>query len=225
MAEKKEYSPSRKNYSTVVSVVFHMLWMLILISLIAWIVLLFLFFLQKNPLITIENIKTILNSQIDFIANFYPNYAQGLLAKIKVSQEKIRYASAVISSHMMHLKIHNDYIIKNFSNIMLLIFLISILVVIRLFIFFISLPFLFSLLFIAVVDGLSQRDIRKFQAARESAFYFHRIKSISIKIFYFFSFFYLSIPLSIYPLMLLFPMASLASITTMLTIKSYKKYL
>jgi integrating conjugative element membrane protein (TIGR03747 family) len=104
-------------------------------------------------------------------------------------------------------------------------FEISTLVAVRLFTFLMNLPFLLSMLFIAIVDGLSQRDIRKFQVARESAFFFHRVKSMGSKIFYLLFFLYLSLPFSLSPLILLLPMASLISITTMLTIKSYKKYL
>ena len=40
------------------------------------------------------------------------------------------------------------------------------------------------MLFVLIVDGLGQRDIRKFQGARESAFIFHRIKPLTATLFY-----------------------------------------
>jgi integrating conjugative element membrane protein (TIGR03747 family) len=114
-------------------------------------------------------------------------------------------------------------LIKN--NVMGLIKDITIIIVKRLLQFIHALPLLLSMLFIAIVDGLGQRDIRKFQGARESAFFFHRIKPLCSKLFYLLFLIYLGMPWSFNPLALLVPMICLISITTQLTIKNYKKYL
>lgn len=94
----------------------------------------------------------------------------------------------------------------------------------RLFIFILSLPLWGSLLFVMTVDGLVQRDIRKFQAARESTFLFHWLKLLTSKLFYSFFLVYMSIPWVIQPQTLLLPMALIVSVLVMLSIKNYKKY-
>lgn len=97
-------------------------------------------------------------------------------------------------------------------------------VVDRFMIFSLHLPLMVGLLFILVVDGLVQRDIRKFQGARESTFFFHRIKPLTGKIFTFLFLIYLALPFPGYAEIILFPMMLILSIMAMISIKSYKKY-
>lgn len=94
----------------------------------------------------------------------------------------------------------------------------------RLLLFTKNLPLLLCLLFVMLVDGLGQRDIRKFQGSRESTFFFHRIKPLTGTVFYGFFLVYMCMPFSLSPQITLVPMALLFSIMTMLTVKHYKKY-
>jgi len=81
------------------------------------------------------------------------------------------------------------------------------------------------LYFIFFADGLIQRDIRKFQGARESTLFFHRIKPLSIFFIYTIFFIYMATPLPLPPELTLIPMILLSGLSTMLTIRTYKKYL
>jgi len=76
-----------------------------------------------------------------------------------------------------------------------------------------------------VIDGLVQRDIRKFKGSRESALFFHRIKPLAIHFLFFTFFIYMVLPLPISPELILIPMAIISGICISLSIKSYKKYL
>jgi integrating conjugative element membrane protein (TIGR03747 family) len=95
---------------------------------------------------------------------------------------------------------------------------------IRLFIFILSFPLWLSVLFVMIVDGLVQRDIRKFQAARESTFLFHRLKLLTENLFYSFFLIYMSMPIAIQPEALLLPTVIIVSVLFKLSIKYYKKY-
>lgn len=94
----------------------------------------------------------------------------------------------------------------------------------RLMIFIMAIPLMTGCFLIFAVDGLGQRDIRKFQGARESTFIFHQVKSLSPKLFLLLFMIYLAMPFSICPLYMLLVSSLMFSFLTMLAIKHYKKY-
>jgi len=77
---------------------------------------------------------------------------------------------------------------------------------------------------IMIIDGLVQRDIRKFKGERESTLYFHKLKPLAPFSFYFIYFIYLCLPYPYSPVVFLLPMVGLTSMFIMLTIKHFKKY-
>ena len=95
----------------------------------------------------------------------------------------------------------------------------------RLILFMLNIPLLLSIVFVMTVDGLVQRDIRKYQGARESAFFFHRIKPLAGKICGLIYLFYMAIPFDFYPNILLLTMVIVCGWFTLLSIKNYKKYI
>jgi integrating conjugative element membrane protein (TIGR03747 family) len=94
----------------------------------------------------------------------------------------------------------------------------------RLFIFFLSGPFVLLCVFLGLVDGLVQRDIRKFQAARESTYLFHRIKKMWKPFFFVPLFFYFACPLVVSFLWFLLPMVIGLSVLIKISLQSFKKY-
>jgi hypothetical protein len=94
----------------------------------------------------------------------------------------------------------------------------------RIIIFIAFIPCAAIIMTLMITEGLVQRDIRKFTGARESALYFHRLKPLTIWIFYLSFFLYLVCPYPITPMLFLIPMISMTSLLTMLTIKYFKKY-
>ena len=95
----------------------------------------------------------------------------------------------------------------------------------RLIVFMLSLPLWMSVVFVMIVDGLVQRDICKFQGARESTFLFHRLCLLTRHVFYGFFLLLMSlpwqIPLHVAILMMLLIVCGLLR----LMIKHYKKYI
>ena len=94
----------------------------------------------------------------------------------------------------------------------------------RFWVFVTALPLFFLSLMIGLIDGLVQRDIRKFQGARESALLFHTIR-YSLTGFLF-------LPLLVYfgwlsplsPAWFLIPMAVAMGFWMTITVRFFKKY-
>jgi hypothetical protein len=94
----------------------------------------------------------------------------------------------------------------------------------RVSIFIAFIPFIVLVLSLMIIDGLVQRDIRKFKGERESTLYFHRLKPMATFSFYFIYFIYVCFPYPYSPVVFLLPMVVLTSMLIMLTIKHFKKY-
>lgn len=97
--------------------------------------------------------------------------------------------------------------------------------VVRLIVLFLSVPLLFMAAFIGLVDGLVQRDIRRFGAGRESGYVYHRAKACVMPLLTWPWVIYLALPVSLNAAWILLPGAILLAITLALTASRFKKYL
>lgn len=104
-------------------------------------------------------------------------------------------------------------------------FYVIIVFVIRLFIIVLTSPLFFLAGFVGFVDGLVQRDLRKFGVGRESALKYHYAKRSLTPIMLLAWILYLSIPFSIHPNYILIPAAVMFGLMIRLTASSFKKYL
>jgi len=100
----------------------------------------------------------------------------------------------------------------------------AIITAMRLFVFLLSMPLFLLLIGWVIVDGLVQRDIRKFQAARESTYLFHRIKMAWQSTFFIPLFLYLVWPYAVNPSWFLMPMAVVLGLMMQVSLRSFKKY-
>ena len=82
---------------------------------------------------------------------------------------------------------------------------------------------LFSL--VALVDGLVQRDLRRWSGGRESSFVYHYAKRVALPLFVLTWVVYLSFPCSLHPSFVVLPFAILFSLTVAITASTFKKYL
>jgi len=95
----------------------------------------------------------------------------------------------------------------------------------RLVVLLLTLPLLCTAALVGFVDGLVRRDIRRFGAGRESGFVHHRAKASIVPIAVLPWVIYLALPVSMHPLLILFPGAILLAIAVNITAASFKKYL
>lgn len=96
---------------------------------------------------------------------------------------------------------------------------------VRLFVILMYLPLFWLLGFVAFVDGLTQRHLRKLQGARESSLIYHRASSALLPYFIVSNFLYLIIPIPINPSIWFLTFAVLFSVALTITVRTFKKYL
>lgn len=215
---KNNSTPSinKVHHSTVLGSLFKICFNLILLTLLSWL-LLIIFFIVKIFFIVNYNanviINEILNSNIGIITNSNFLIIKCIIRTFhNIKNLLLSMLNMIIDSPL------NDTIITVLLGSMEII-------IIRAYIFILNLPLFFMLYFIFSVDGLIQRDIRKFQGARESTLFFHRIKPLSIFFINTIFFIYMVTPLPLPPELTLIPMILLSGMFTMLTIRTYKKYI
>ena len=82
---------------------------------------------------------------------------------------------------------------------------------------------LFSL--VALVDGLVQRDLRRWGGGRESSFVYHYAKKAALPLIVLAWVIYLALPFSLHPTFVVLPFATLFAFTVGVTASTFKKYL
>ncbi|WP_337954790.1 TIGR03747 family integrating conjugative element membrane protein [Sedimenticola selenatireducens] len=82
---------------------------------------------------------------------------------------------------------------------------------------------LFSLL--ALVDGLVQRDLRRWGGGRESSFVYHYAKKAALPLVVLAWVTYLALPFSLHPTFVVLPFAMLFALSVAVTASTFKKYL
>jgi integrating conjugative element membrane protein (TIGR03747 family) len=82
---------------------------------------------------------------------------------------------------------------------------------------------LFSL--VALVDGLVQRDLRRWGGGRESSFVYHYVKKAALPLVVMTWVVYLALPFSLHPTFVVLPFAIVFALTVAVTASTFKKYL
>ena len=103
--------------------------------------------------------------------------------------------------------------------------LISVMFCVRLSILFLSLPAFLMFGIVGLVDGLMQRDLRKWSGGNESAFIYHWAKRFALPILIIGWVVYLAIPTSIHPNYIITPCAIAFGLVLMVMASKFKKYL
>lgn len=96
---------------------------------------------------------------------------------------------------------------------------------VRLVILSLTIPLFALAVFTGVVDGLVQRDLRKFGSGRESSYLYHKARGTIIPLMIVPWTVYLAVPISISPLLILLPCALILSVSICITVATFKKYL
>lgn len=115
--------------------------------------------------------------------------------------------------------------ISNHASLLDIIVSVSKLIKVRLYLFIKGLPFLCIFLFVCIIDGLVQRDVRKYQGARESAFLFHRLKIATSFSFYIIFFITMGMPISFPTEYSLIMLTCIMGYLSKLSVQYFKKYL
>lgn len=95
----------------------------------------------------------------------------------------------------------------------------------RLSILLLALPVFAVFSAVAMIDGLVQRDVRRWSGGRESSFIYHGAKRSTMPLLVLCGVGYLASPFSVRPSLLILPMAAAFAITVVIAASSFKKYL
>ena len=96
---------------------------------------------------------------------------------------------------------------------------------VRLAILTLAMPIFLLFSLVALVDGLVQRDLRRWGGGRESSFVYHYAKQASLPLVVLSWIIYLSLPFSLHPTFVVLPFAALFALTVAVTASTFKKYL
>ena len=96
---------------------------------------------------------------------------------------------------------------------------------IRLSILLLSLPVFALFGAVAMIDGLVQRDVRRWSGGRESAFVYHWAKRSTLPLLAICGVSYLASPFNVHPSTVILPVAVVFALTVRVTASAFKKYL
>lgn len=219
---------AKKGYSTMIGLFIHAFFMMCLLSILAWFILVIWFCVYAfllNGSYACSEINSILNNNefIGYHATFFNKIIVIQQHVVSVIKQSLKYSSTYIARllKIIHVDITPQQKIDTLISIL---FGAAEIVINRVMIFVMNLPLLLNIMMILIVDGLGQRDIRKFQGARESTFFFHRLKPMIKWIFVISFLMYLCAPCIIHQKVILIPMIVVISIMTRTLIQNYKKY-
>lgn len=95
---------------------------------------------------------------------------------------------------------------------------------VRLLVLLLTVPLFLLASLVGLVDGLVRRDVRRFSSRYESGFVYHRAKAGVRTLLLLPGVVYLSLPVSVHPLLILLPGAALLAVAVHLTAATFKKY-
>ncbi|WP_075257985.1 TIGR03747 family integrating conjugative element membrane protein [Herbaspirillum camelliae] len=121
-----------------------------------------------------------------------------------------RYTMALVYVHVEAYLIASAYTLLTF--------------LVRFFVLVLTLPLFLLAAFVGFVDGLVRRDVRRFGAGHESGFLHHRARASLMPLAVLPWVTYLALPISVHPLLILLPAATLLSVAMDITVSSFKKY-
>jgi len=96
---------------------------------------------------------------------------------------------------------------------------------VRLAILTLAMPIFLLFSLVALVDGLVQRDLRRWGGGRESSFVYHYAKKAALPLVILTWVTYLALPFSLHPTFVIVPFATLFALTVAVTASTFKKYL
>ncbi len=96
---------------------------------------------------------------------------------------------------------------------------------VRLAILTLAMPIFLLFSLVALVDGLVQRDLRRWGGGRESSFVYHYAKKAALPLVVLSWVTYLALPFSLHPTFVVLPFATLFALTVAVTASTFKKYL
>jgi integrating conjugative element membrane protein (TIGR03747 family) len=161
---------------------------------------------------------------IDFVSHSYEAF-YGNAEKSGVAQDFINWLHSPTDSNTSAIEGYIKSSSNSIKEYLLAALYIILVFAIRLSILTLSLPLFFLVAILAAIDGLAIRDVRRWSNGRESGFRYHYAKSFVLPSFCVAWMFYLSVPFSIHPNIVILPLCLLMGIIVRSALTWFKKYL
>jgi len=137
----------------------------------------------------------------------------------------IRWVSPVppLSERGIRPTLHRFY--RPISEFVIAMMQVTQLFAVRLAILTLAMPIFLLFSLVALVDGLVQRDLRRWGGGRESSFVYHYAKKAALPLVVLTWVIYLALPFSLHPSWVILPFATVFALTVAVTASTFKKYL
>lgn len=208
---------SSKTHPTVLGLAIGLVMKIIAVSITAWFVLVVWLFIQwyfKDQNTVLQSLQVIIDNNAQFIQKSHSFLANQGIAWLY----KVHHLLSAAFNYVERTKLD---VVESAAQVVLAATEVNLS---RLIILVLALPLLFLLLLVFATDGLVQRDIRKFQGARESTFLFHRSQYLLRFCIYAPLFIYLCVPIAVTPVLFIMTQGILMGLVVMLSATYYKKY-
>ena len=141
----------------------------------------------------------------------------------KINFGHVVYQWLFVKTHIVNFLQHNCAMneIRNYFYILLVV---TVLFSVKLAVIFLSIPLFIMFGVIGLVDGLVQRDLRKFGGGRESSLMYHSAKRLVLPVLVLGYVVYLMLPFNLMPAFVFLPFAGLFGFFVATTMRSFKKY-
>lgn len=169
--------------------------------------------------------RSVLIAEPAAFAQRYADVAYELLVRRTGLLELIRWAEAPLapSASRVQRTLHGLY--TPISAYVTAALVITQVFAVRLAILTLALPVFLLFALVAVVDGLVQRDLRRWSGGRESSFIYHHAKRTVLPFVILAWVVYLACPVSVHPSYVILPFAVLFALALAVTVSTFKKYL
>lgn len=192
-------------------------------ALISWVIFLFAmcciaFF--KNNQFSISYAQSLLTGQLDYLMHF--DYK----VRLAVNVSHVIYQWLFIKTHILHYmqSLPQNHVLSELRNYFYILIEVTMLFAVKLVMVFLSIPLFILFGVVGLIDGLVQRDLRKFGGGRESSLLYHSAKRLIFPIFILGYVIYLLMPFNLLPEFIFLPFAVLFGFFIAMTMKSFKKY-
>jgi len=171
--------------------------------------------------------SAIVEQPVEFAKNFADRFYQITFQATGIKAAVIWLATPTLATASktrgIRKTLHNMYLLAE-SYILAAMIVIQIFAV-RLAVLILAFPVFVLLALLGLVDGLVQRDIRRWSGGRESSFVYHWAKKIFYPSLILPWIIYLAMPVSVHPNLVVLPFAVLFAVSVTVMASTFKKYL
>jgi integrating conjugative element membrane protein (TIGR03747 family) len=169
--------------------------------------------------------RSIVTSDPARFAKRFADNAYHYLFEVTRFVDFIRWVSPLPASSERGIRPTLHRVYRPISEFVIAMMQVTQLFAVRLAILTLAMPIFLLFSLVALVDGLVQRDLRRWGGGRESSFVYHYAKKAALPLVVLTWVIYLALPFSLHPSWVVLPFATLFALTVLVTASKFKKYL